>query len=830
MNDPPRTPTPRPTIGASNVIAAFREALRARDIVPPVELIADGELHRCDSAGKNGRGDAAYLLHLDATPAGGFENWRDGQGWQTWRFALGQPLDPHERETLRLRAQEARARHETSTGERSRNAAAVASRIWNRAEVARDDHPYLVGKGVRAYGLRVFKGALLVPLRDPAGTLCSLQFIGAGGTKRFLKGGRVAGCYFVVGALTETVCIAEGYATAASIHAATGYAAVSAFSAGNLSGVAEAIRRLHPHARMIVCADDDRQTVGNPGLTHGREAARTVAASLAMPSLGENCLPDVTDFNDLHRMHGASAVRTAIAAASAVEPVYAVDQSFRSASGVPEWPEPEPLLEALTAHPYPIEALPAPMSDAVKEVQSFVQAPAALVASSALAALSLAAQGLVNVRRDQQLVGPVSVYLLSVADSGERKTTCDSLFSRALRDWEAERRQQMAPDLARAEAVAAAFEAKKAGILDAIKLKRRRGEDTAGAERELQDLVRDPTDPLSIPRLLYADATPEALAYSLANGWPSGGVLSAEAGAVFGAHGMGQDTILRNLALLNVLWDGGDMAIDRRSKPSFVLRGRRLTFGLMIQPDALRGFLERAGTLPRGTGFLARFLIAWPTSTQGSRHYRAAPSAMPGLEGFARRIRELLAVPMMKDEHGSLSPIVLDLSPAARNAWIDLHDCVEDELGTHGEFRDIRDVAAKSAENVARVAALFHVLEHGLTGTIGVDAVGAATSVITWHLNESRRMLGELEVPPTLGAAIRLDAWLRREAIASKADRVSTRRIFQYGPKCARDSQAFKAIVAVLTERGRARLETEGRRRYVVINPALLEECGPGDR
>jgi len=69
---------------------------------------------------------------------------------------------------------------------------------------------------------------------------------------------------------------------------------------------------------------------------------------------------------------------------------------------------------------------------------------------------------------------------------------------------------------------------------------------------------------------------------------------AAGLGAVFGAHGMGQDTILRNLALLNVLWDGGEMAINQRSKLSFVSRGRRLTFGLMVQPEALRGFLERA--------------------------------------------------------------------------------------------------------------------------------------------------------------------------------------------------------------------------------------------
>jgi putative DNA primase/helicase len=73
-------------------------------------------------------------------------------------------------------------------------------------------------------------------------------------------------------------------------------------------------------------------------------------------------------------------------------------------------------------------------------------------------------------------------------------------------------------------------------------------------------------------------------------------VRSAEAGAVFGAHGMGYETIMRNLALLNMLWDGGGIAIDRRSKPSFRLRDRRLTFGLMVQPEVLRGFLERAGT------------------------------------------------------------------------------------------------------------------------------------------------------------------------------------------------------------------------------------------
>ena len=232
-------------------------------------------------------------------------------------------------------------------------------------------------------------------------------------------------------------------------------------------------------------------------------------------------------------------------------------------------------------------------------------------------------------------MGPVSLYLLALADSGERKTTCDAIFGAALRRWESERRQALSPEIKKSEAATATFEAKKSGLLDAIKVRRRRSLDSTKEESSLEALLQEAPWPLAIPRLLYADATPEALAHALATGWPSAGVLSAEAGAVFGAHGMGQDNLMRNLALLNVLWDGGELAIDRRTRPSFVLRGRRLTFGLMAQPEAFRSFLERAGTLPRGTGFIARFLIAWPQSTQGSRSYRPAPESMPAVTRFA---------------------------------------------------------------------------------------------------------------------------------------------------------------------------------------------------
>jgi putative DNA primase/helicase len=807
----------------AEVIDRFRAALAARGIVPPENIIADGSLHRCDAAGKNGMGDAAYLLHLDGLPAGGLENWRDGKGWETWRLDTGHAPTPQELDALRIRAQAAKARRMDEANRRHAAARALAERIWNAARPAGDGHPYLERKGVASNGLRVVKGALVVPIRDAAGALHSLQFIGPGGTKRFLKGGRIAGLHFLIGTAGAVVCVTEGYATGASIHAATGHAVAVAFNAGNLGPVAAAMRQRHPGAQIIVCADDDASTPGNPGLTQAREAARAAGASVAFPAFGTDRLAGATDFNDLHLSRGLEAVRDSIAAATAPaggDLGKGIDVKAQDIL----WPEPEPLTEPLDAQPYPDEALPPILRDAVRQAQAFVQAPMALVACSALSTLSLAAQGLANVRRDHQLVGPISLYLLAVADSGERKTTCDAIFSTVLRDWETGQRQEMATAVAKFEAATVVFEAKKAGIVEAIKHKRRRSLDTTREEQELEALVGEvPVAPL-VPRLLYADATPEALAHALANGWPSGGVLSAEAGSILGAHSMGQDTILRNLALLNVLWDGGEMAIDRRSKPSFVLRGRRLTFGLMLQPEALRGFLDRAGTLPRGTGFIARFLVAWPQSTQGTRAYRPAPEAMPQVALFGARIRELLAHVLPTEANGSLTPAVLDLSPQARAGWIRLHDDIECELGARGQWRGVRDVAAKAAENAARMAALFHVLEHGPTGTITYAEIQAAERIVRWHLNEARRLLADMDTPSSLASAIRLDAWLHTEAQANNTDRVPTKRIYQYGPNSVRDSSDLRAALAILAERGRARMELNGRRRVVAINPALLDE------
>ncbi|MDR1227946.1 MAG: AAA family ATPase [Azoarcus sp.] len=299
-------------------VREFREALAGRGIVPPDDLIADGRIHRCDTEDRKGKSDASYLLHREGIPAGGFQNWRDGLGWQDWRVDTDRVPTPAEGTAHRARIESAQRQREVDQARRHEEVRRICALVWNQALPVDPEalHPYLIRKGVRSYGLQVTgNGRLLIPLYDSDGTLHSLQFINAEGNKRFKTSGRKHGCYFSIGQPKDVLCLAEGYATAASIHEATGHAVAVAFDAGNLLPVAQALREKMRKVKIILCADDDWKSEGNPGLTHATEAARAVGGLLAVPVFEGHRDPAWTDFNDLHQVQGLEAVARCIAAA-----------------------------------------------------------------------------------------------------------------------------------------------------------------------------------------------------------------------------------------------------------------------------------------------------------------------------------------------------------------------------------------------------------------------------------------------------------------------------------------------------------------------------------
>jgi hypothetical protein len=504
-------------------------------------------------------------------------------------------------------------------------------------------------------------------------------------------------------------------------------------------------------------------------------------------------------------------------------PTCAVEVKTTQANESVDWPIPQPLVKKIEPEPYPLDALPATIRAAVVEVQGFTKAPLAMVALSAMSALSLAIQARVDIGRAHGLTGPCSLFGLVIADSGERKSTCDGKFTNSIREHEAQQAEIAKPLIREYNAAAGAWEAKRNGIKDKIRQCAKESKPTREYEERLRDLENhEPIKP-RVPRLIYADATPEALTHSLYKNWPSGGVVSAEAGSVLGAHGMGSESVMRNLAMFNQLWDGNPLTIDRRTSESYTVRGARLTIALQVQQATLRDFLVRSGTLARGTGFLARFLLAWPESTQGYRAFTEPPESWPAMEVFNQRIAKILNLPLPQCADETLSPVLLTLTPDAKAAWIAYHDAIECELKNSGELYDVRDVAAKSADNAARIAALFHVFESNQSNEVSIDSLNGATRIAAWHLNESRRFFGEIALPGILKDAARLETWLIEYCKRENVLFVPVATLQQTGPGLLRRKDAYDPAIRELTALNRVRIVTNAPKKLLELNPAIIE-------
>lgn len=289
----------------------FAQAMASAGLTPPDAIHADGLLHRFSPTGKRGDLAAWYVLHEDGVAAGVFGCWRTGLQ-ETWCNRAESALTPAERQALLEKVRAAQRQRDAEQVLLHKQAGAVALLRWRAAGPA-EQHPYLAAKGVRAHGLRADADRLLVPLRDTSGTLASLQTIYPDGSKRFLLGGRMRGCYHAIGTLGSALVVAEGYATGASIHEATGLPVAVAFNAGNLLPVARELRRRHRALDLLVAADDDWRTEGNPGMTAAQHAALAVGAGVVVPHFPADRPPKATDFNDLAALAGLGAVRACFA-------------------------------------------------------------------------------------------------------------------------------------------------------------------------------------------------------------------------------------------------------------------------------------------------------------------------------------------------------------------------------------------------------------------------------------------------------------------------------------------------------------------------------------
>lgn len=255
------------------------------------EIIPDGKIHRFTVRGdKSNSQNGWYVFYEDDISAGCFGSWKTGEK-HTWCEKQNHQLTTSQQQANKRRMCEAQKTRTEEELKRRKEAQKRANTIWENSSLAPEDHQYLIRKGVKNYGLRQYNEMLVIPMRDSAGIIHSLQFIDNNSNKRFLSGGKKKGSYFAIGESLNTFCICEGYATGASLFEATGLSIVVAFDAGNLMPVARSLRQKFPDAEITICADNDDKSETNTGVIKAREAALSINAFLAIP-------PCSGDFND----------------------------------------------------------------------------------------------------------------------------------------------------------------------------------------------------------------------------------------------------------------------------------------------------------------------------------------------------------------------------------------------------------------------------------------------------------------------------------------------------------------------------------------------------
>jgi hypothetical protein len=339
----------------------------------------------------------------------------------------------------------------------------------------------------------------------------------------------------------------------------------------------------------------------------------------------------------------------------------------------------------------------------------------------------------------------------------------------------------------------------------AAKIKAASGKKATGQKADIEALKANlatleqiKPDGIIMPLLFYEDVNAETLAVTFAEGWPSASLWSDEGGLVIGANGMSDENLMKFVALLNRLWDGNSFDRLRLTTKSANIRGRRFTVSLMMQPIVMTRLLGACGGATRSMGFIARNLVQWPASTIGQRSYKEPPAAMPKTERLNSQLTALLAEELpMQGPKGALEPSVLTLSGAAKTTWASFFDSVEAELSRMGEFADIPDIGSKIAENAARLAGVFHVIEQGPAGDIEKKLMDGAIAVAIWHLNEARRVIDANQKPEDVADAELLLEWL----IAQEGKLIDPRAILQYGPVRLRDRRRRDAAIKVLADK-----------------------------
>ncbi|AZK61594.1 MULTISPECIES: YfjI family protein [Pectobacterium] len=434
---------------------------------------------------------------------------------------------------------------------------------------------------------------------------------------------------------------------------------------------------------------------------------------------------------------------------------------------------------------FPFNAFPTLLRETIFDIEDCTQAPIPLIASSVISALSLSCQSHLDIRVNDTVISPVSLFSLVIANSGERKTTVDKMVLKPFYQHDASLlRQSEAQEKDYEHDFKVWREAEKA-ILSLIRKKMTKGLCTNEVSLRLRELqVEKPIRP-KISKYIYNNVTPEALQLAMYSHSPHTGLMADEGANILDRQ------IMNDLSFINSMWDGADFRVERKTAQSFTIENGRITLSVMVQKKPFDLYLRRQGEKARGSGFFARCLVLFideNLTTQGERFIRPHSGNLEYLNRFYKRINELLAKRDLHYEGGHQT--CLSFEPSAQYAWEEIHDEIESHIGPDEEYANMNDFASKLANNVARLAALFSYFTEDACA-IKKEYVESAWLLCEWYMQQAINLFGNED---GYYEALLL-SWLKREYSRSGRNYVKYNDIRRFGPNVLRKGKLLNRVV-----------------------------------
>lgn len=453
----------------------------------------------------------------------------------------------------------------------------------------------------------------------------------------------------------------------------------------------------------------------------------------------------------------------------------------------------------------------------IVELAAEHQTSVEMVRNAVLGVMSTACQSIIQCKRPNGSIVPVSLIMITIADSGESKTRIEKAITSSLRRFEEANWDSDQKALRIFDAEEKAHRAEQKGVEKEITKATQNSEDTSILKEKLSKLILgSPVRPRRT-RLLYGDTTSAALFKGLDEGWPYGAIFDSDAANILSG------ATFQDLPLLNKIWDGDPVTRDRASS-KYDSRNLKIAIALGVQRAPFLAFMKKKDGIAVTSGFLARALLAIPIPLAGTRDVsRVSSNNDPLLPLFHRKIEQILAKVKERVALNLTEMQSMTLSPQAAQEWERFAQNVEDASHPDGGLALVKDHASKMPDNVLRIAGLLaYIQDESLT--IDLQSMKTAIEYGDDYLKSAIDLHdGGFNSKDLRQKAQKLIDWIYQESYHRSLPFIEIRRIIQRGPNSLRRSELVHRLIEYLEKKEKLTTEKINGKACVKIVPSIMD-------